>query len=255
MKKFLLLTWAVIAAFSLNSCSKDDDGKKDDPSPETVHVTQSGTLKELLRKQNLSEATSLTITGVLNENDFNTLHEMTFKTLKNIDLKGVENITNLSKDCFANATKLQNITLPSTLVTIEACAFAGCEVLTNVTFEQGSQLKTIKSSAFCDCPSLTSIEIPASLEIIEIDAFNGCEALELVNMSACTQVKKIEEYVFSNCSNLRLFEIGTITPPEAGWGIFNDCPDLAILKVPAESIEAYKQASGWNKFSNISALD
>ena len=32
MKKFLLLTWAVIAVFSLNSCSKDDDGKKDDPN-------------------------------------------------------------------------------------------------------------------------------------------------------------------------------------------------------------------------------
>lgn len=26
------MTWAVIAAFSLNSCSKDDDGKKDDPN-------------------------------------------------------------------------------------------------------------------------------------------------------------------------------------------------------------------------------
>jgi len=32
MKKFLLLAWGVIAAFSLNSCSKDDDGKKDDPN-------------------------------------------------------------------------------------------------------------------------------------------------------------------------------------------------------------------------------
>lgn len=255
MKKFLLLAWAVIAVFSLNSCSKDDDGKKDDPSPETVHVTQGGTLKELLLQQNLSEATSLTITGVLNENDFNTLHEMTFRSLKTIDLKGVENTTNLSEDCFANATKLQNITLPSTLVTIEVGAFAGCEALANVTFEQGSQLKTIESAAFIDCFSLTSIEIPANLEIIGIDAFNGCEALELVNMSACTQVKKIEDCAFSNCSNLRLFEIGTITPPEAGSGIFDNCPDWAILKVPAGSMGAYETAYGWNRFSSISALD
>lgn len=255
MKKFLLLAWAVIAVFSLNSCSICDDGKKDDPSPETLHVAQGGTLKELLLQQNLSEATSLTITGVLNKNDFNTLHEMTFRSLKTIDLKGVKNITNLFEDCFANATKLQNITLPSTLVTIEAGAFAGCEALANVTFEQGSQLKTIKSSAFIDCFSLTSIEMPASLEIIEIDAFNGCEALELVNMSACTQVKKIEECVFSNCSNLRLFEIGTITPPEARFGRYDDCTNWAILKVPAESVEAYKKADGWGLFSNISALD
>lgn len=34
MKKFFLLSWAVIAALSFSSCSKDDDGKKDDPKPE-----------------------------------------------------------------------------------------------------------------------------------------------------------------------------------------------------------------------------
>ena len=34
MKKFFLLSWAVIAALSFSSCSKDDDGKKDDPAPE-----------------------------------------------------------------------------------------------------------------------------------------------------------------------------------------------------------------------------
>lgn len=34
MKKFFLLSWAILTALSFSSCSKDDNGKKNDPDPE-----------------------------------------------------------------------------------------------------------------------------------------------------------------------------------------------------------------------------
>lgn len=40
MKKFLLLAWAVIAAFSLNSCSKDDEDPND-PKPQEMRYVKS----------------------------------------------------------------------------------------------------------------------------------------------------------------------------------------------------------------------
>lgn len=55
MKKFFLLAWAVIAALSFSSCSKDDDGNNDNSEPilsATVHIEQEGTLKNVLQEKN-----------------------------------------------------------------------------------------------------------------------------------------------------------------------------------------------------------
>lgn len=171
--------------------------------------------------------------------------------------------------------------------TIGSSAFKGCKALTTVTFEKGSQLKTIEGYAF-ETSGLQSIEIPASVETIEEAAFYNCEALTTVtfekgsqlkiiegdyryefqgafsylpnlktmDMSACTQVEDIGEMTFANCSSLQLFKIGTVTPPNAyPSSSFRGLPTFKILKVPSESVEAYKKARTWNEFSTISALD
>ena len=191
---------------------------------------------------------------------------------------------------FRNCTSLTSIEIPASVETIGTAAFYGCTALTTVTFEKGSQLKTIEGGfrrytmssnyyygVFAYCTSLTSIEIPASVETIEKYAFKGCTALttvtfekgsqlktigeqafydlplKTVDMSACTQVKSIAKSAFGHCSSLRLFKIGTISPPYVDESF--DTP-YAILKVPAESVEAYKKIYYWRmSFSGISALD
>ena len=194
---------------------------------------------------------------------------------------------------FSDCTSLISIEIPASVEIIEDGAFHGCTALTTVTFEKGSQLKTIGYRAF-NSSGLQSIEIPASVETIRTSAFQGCTALttvtfetgsqlktiegeysffyssyygafyglpnlKTVDMSACTQVETIEECAFGNCSSLQLFKIGTITPPkvnaESPRATFSSLPTFSILKVPAESVEAYKKVAGWRVFSNISALD
>ena len=191
---------------------------------------------------------------------------------------------------FMNCTSLTSIEIPASVEIIKNETFSGCTALTTVTFEKGSQLKTIASSMFEDCTSLTSIEIPASVETIGNTAFEGCETLttvtfekgsqlktiegwrrddgmsysgafanlanlKTVDMSTCTQVKEIQTCAFVSCSSLQLFKIGTIMPPTAEDQSFSSLPFFSILKVPAESVEAYKKAEGWRFFANISALD
>jgi hypothetical protein len=47
--------------------------------------------------------------------------------------------------------------------------FSGCESLSTVTFESGSQLSSIAEDAFCCCSSLSSIYCPSSLQTILTD--------------------------------------------------------------------------------------
>ncbi len=84
------------------------------------------------------------------------------------------------------------VTVPSTIVEIEAGAFEDCTSLTNITFEgisnYKSQLTTIGSDAFKGCSSLQSIELPGQTSklsgVITIPqrVFTGCSALESVTL-------------------------------------------------------------------------
>ena len=46
-----------------------------------------------------------------------------------------------------------------------------------------------------------------------------------------------------------------MTPPICGSDAFSEIKSFSILKVPSESVAAYKQATGWKAFANITALD
>ena len=140
---------------------------------------------------------------------------------------------------FTNCTSLTSIEIPASVETIGWAAFCGCTALTTVTFEKGSQLKTIGGRNSFN----------------NYGAFYNLPNLKTVDMSACTQVEKIGSYAFAKCSSLQVFKIGMITPPEVYGDTFYNLPIFSILKVPAESMETYKQAFGWNTFSNVSALD
>lgn len=202
-------------------------------------------------------------------------------------------LTSIGKRVFYRSG-LQSVEIPVSVKIIERGAFAYCTDLTSVTFEKNSRLKTIEGSsgdshiydygAFSSCTSLTSIEIPASVETIEPAAFEGCKALttvtfekgsqlktiqstyqvidhgafcyltnlKTVDMSTCTQVERIDFHAFEGCYDIQLVKIGTATPPDA-FGAF-EIYRFSILKVPSESVEAYKNADVWKEFPSISAL-
>lgn len=170
---------------------------------------------------------------------------------------------------------LKSIAIPASMETIEVDAFASCTALESVTFKPGSQLKAL--GGFRECV-LRSIEIPASVEIIGGGAFQATPLLGMVtfeqgsqlkmiygdafrnsqlrtmDMSTCTQVEQIAIGAFIGCISLNVFKIGTVTPPTTWSNTFTPTA-YSSLQVPAKSIAAYKQATGWRQFSSISALD
>lgn len=188
-----------------------------------------------------------------------TQDERVFSDSKN--LQEINNIPASVKSIYPYAfkdTKLQIITFEkdSQLDTINYWA---CPTLQAITIPKN--VKIIKEGAFFHCQQLSSIDFEdnAQLEYVEsygeyphfYGAFSNSNTLRFVDMSSCRNVKEFGEYTFYKC-NIDLFKIGALNPPSCEF--YQALAEYSILKVPTESVDIYKQAKGWNKFSSVMNL-
>ena len=147
---------------------------------------------------------------------------------------------------FRNCTDLKSIEIPSSVTEINPWAFTGCTNLEkievspenkvydsregcNAIIESKSNrlvrgckntkipnsVTQIGGRAFENCAGLTSIEIPNSVTQIRYDAFRGCTGLKEV-----TYLGMVED---------------------VADGCFSECPNLAKIKVPANTGDDYKE--------------
>ena len=97
--------------------------------------------------------------------------------------------------------------------------------------------------------SLISVEIPDSVESIGAYAFQNCKSLESVTVGE--GITSIGNVAFLGCSSLTSVTVRATTPPTlGGTSVFSNTPDNLVIYVPAESVEAYKAASGWSSYSS-----
>ena len=169
--------------------------------------------------------------------------------------------------------------------------FSICSNLQQITFEKPSMLNSLNEGGansfamghsygtFAKCISLTTIEIPASIERLHNPMFSGCSNLTTISFekgsklqyissdissafaqlyklttfdaSACTQLESIGKKTFSNNPNLTSIIIGAVIPPKCTEQAFGEMNPNCVLKVPSESLSAYKTADGWKTFSSI----
>lgn len=114
---------------------------------------------------------------------------------------------------------LKKVYIPNTVKTIASGAFSYCETLSEVVFEDNSNLETILDSAFIGCISLETIDLPESLKHIgpasyivndkasgyknyDVDtgAFALCTSLKNINFPE--QLETISHFSFYNCMSL-----------------------------------------------------
>ena len=208
-----------------------------------IHVETPGTLPLLIEKTDYGP---MNVSGELNSTDYEFIKSMpNLRALRMsdvictkplyLDLDGSlisclilpNELKDISKLC---TPLVRNIYIPASVETIGD--FTSNKYLTHVIFEPGSQLKTIKKAAF-----------QYLKELYEID------------MSACTQLELIDGDVFWPDENLRTVKIGAKEPPKVYWNTFSGIHSYAELYVPAESINAYKEAGWWKYFRTIEALE
>lgn len=147
---------------------------------------------------------------------------------------------------FENCSSLKSFTIPSGVTEIYGPIFKNCSSLTEICFEQGSKLQRIRGTYY---QHETTLNGP--------NPFDGCP-LATFDASNCTELTTLEEAPFDGCS-ISLFKLGAIKPPKSeffNWYIGRDIgtTSYAILKVPDESVNAYKSSYWSDYFSTISGL-
>ena len=163
-----------------------------------------------------------------------TIEEYAFKTAINLENIIVES-SNAVYDSRNNCNAIietetntliagcKNSVIPNTVTSIASSAFSCQYNLTNIVFEENSQLASIGNFAFYQC-NISSLEIPSS-------------------------VTYIGNYAFSTCSKLTSITCRAEDAPETGETPFAGCYALKTIYVPANSVSSYQASSPWNNYT------
>jgi hypothetical protein len=142
-----------------------------------------------------------------------------------------QNLTVIPVEAFRRNYSIDSINIPPKVVEIELYSFYSSGIRSVIIPES---VKIIGSYAFSDCTRLTRVVLPAGIE-------------------------RIYEYAFSDCRELRTVKVQAKIPPEnISVDILGKLPfsrSTPVLLVPKGSLEAYKNAKGWNKFPAIQEYD
>lgn len=154
------------------------------------------------------------------------------------------NITEIPECCFYLQTKLTSISLPEGITSIGDDAFNQCKI-TSLTLP--ASLKTIGARAFSN-NGITQLTIPDKVETIENAAFadNSIDNIDfpatLVSLHATAfKWKSMNEVI---CRALSVPQTPQTDEFNNSWRPFYQINENCVLRVPAESLEAYKNAWG-----------
>ena len=184
----------------------------------------------------------------------------------------------IGSNAFYDCHKLTSMTIPSSVTTILGNPFIYCTRLDRIIVEAGNTvydsrnncnaiIKTstnelvagckntvipntvtsIGASAFSNCTTLTSIVIPNSVVSIGERAFFLCYLPSLTIPSSVTSIGK---EAFEYCIRLEWIKVYAETPPSLGTNVFYNVDKSIPLYIPCASVDAYREAGGWNEFTN-----
>ena len=159
------------------------------------------------------------------------------------------NCTAVYSNMFENCSALTDITIPETVTSIAANAFAGTGI---ASLDLHGGIATVSSSAFQNCKSLTTVKLNEGTTFIDALAFNGSPVSSLTLPASLTTIGK---QAFNNCALTgeivlpgavsRIYDLAfsgnkamtSIALPASlsnlGEGVFQGCTGLAAITVDA----------------------
>lgn len=143
-----------------------------------------------------------------------------------------EGVTRIGEHAFYGCEKLTEVTLPSSLKSLEAEAFQRCSGLQHINLEG---IEEIGNRAFNGCSSLQSVELADNLQLLGYESFSGSGLTSITIPGSIARYNDGSSsqngYNFSSCKSLR-----TIVFPENMTeipdGMFWECSALASVDIP-----------------------
>ena len=157
-------------------------------------------------------------------------------SVDNTELEGIP-IVGIGENALYNDTKINSLSLPSSIERVKSGAFWKASNLKNVTFaDKGKGLKTIGMYAFADCSSLESIDLSnSSITEIPMNAFSNCTSLKTVKLPPT--VTKIADDAFADCKKLEEIQgLSNCKISEIGKDAFAGCYNLKTFDISSATI-------------------
>ena len=159
-------------------------------------------------------------------------------SVDNTELEGIP-IVGIGENALYNDTKINSLSLPSSIERVKSGAFWKASNLKNVTFaDKGKGLKTIGMYAFADCSLLESIDLSnSSITEIPENAFSNCTSLKTVKLPST--VTKIADDAFADCKKLEEIQgLSNCKISEIGTDAFAGCYNLKTFDLSSATITA-----------------
>ena len=213
----------------------------------SVTTTKVGELASLIPEADRYNTKALTVAGPLNGEDLKLIREMCGRDYYGAESEGMTSTLDLSKALIKQEAGknyfyekigfYQRYYAPSADNEIGVKMFYSCEPLKKVILPENTTI--ISGNAF-QYSGLTEVVIPNTVNTIRQYAFANTKLKEVVLPASLTG---LENKVFDNCANLTTVVFtGTTVPANIPAELFNKCPKLTKIVVPAEALEAYTAA-------------
>lgn len=193
------------------------------------------------------------LASVTLSNSVTTIGNLSFQRCSALDGSGItipSSVTTIGSGAFGYCTGLTSITIPDSVASLGASAFTDCTYLANVTLSSG--LTEIANYTFSECYRLRNIAVPYGVTRIGENAFEWC-GLRTVNLPST--LTSIGKQAFYHNRSLESITVEAVSPPSMGNEVFSNTNSTFIIYVPAESVNAYKSATGWSSYaSRIQAI-
>lgn len=96
-----------------------------------------------------------------------------------------DTVVTIGAEAFADNTEITSVTLPDTITSIEYGAFSDCTSLLRINIP--NSVTNLGSSVFYNCPSLSDVSIGTGLKELGNGAFSGCTNLSTVKIDLSNQ--------------------------------------------------------------------